>query len=165
MRTKRKQEDYLRVEIPTDIPYRYSAGPYLGKFFAELRDNGKIYSVKCPSCAFFYVPPRVVCPRCHIRSPDWPDWQLSGPKGSILSFTVVKAPFHDPLTGRVRKVPYATAGIKLDNGGVLEHFLNEKDETRIKTGMRVEAVFKPIHQRQGNMQDILYFQIILDQEQ
>jgi len=164
MTQKKDQNDYLRVEIPTDIPYRYAAGPHLGKFFAELRDNAKIYSVKCPSCEFFYVPPRVVCPRCHIRFPDWPNWHESGPGGSILSFTVVKAPFHDPLTGRLRKVPYATAGIKLDNGGVLEHFLDEKDETRINAGMRVEAVFKPRQQRQGNIEDILYFRIIAGQE-
>jgi|APFre7841882654_1041346.scaffolds.fasta_scaffold07809_5 uncharacterized OB-fold protein len=160
MEIKKKPEDYLKVEIPTDIPYRYSTGPYVGKFFIELRDNGKIYSVKCPSCEFVFTPPRVVCPRCHIRLQQWPNWQESGPKGTILTFSVVKAPFHDPLTGRLRKVPYAAAGIKLDNGGVLEHFLDEKDEAKIKIGMRVEAVLKPRDQRRGNIQDILFFRII-----
>jgi uncharacterized OB-fold protein len=57
-------------------------------------------------------------------------------------------------------VPYAAAGIKLDNGGVLEHFLDEKDEAKIKIGMRVEAVLKPREQRRGNIQDILFFKII-----
>jgi len=159
MEKKKKPEDYLRVEIPTDLPYRWSTGPYVGKFFAELRDNGKIYSSKCPSCGFLFTPPRVVCPRCHIRLPMWPDWQESGPKGTILTFSVVKAPFHDTVTGRLRKVPYTAAGIKLHNGGVLEHFLDEKDETKIKVGMRVEAVLKPREQRRGNMEDILFFRI------
>jgi uncharacterized OB-fold protein len=157
---KNKHKDYFKVEIPTDIPYRYSTGPYVGKFFTELRKNGKIYSVKCPSCEFLFTPPRVVCPRCHIRLPKWPNWEESGPKGTILTFSVVKAPFHDPTTGRLRKVPYAVAGIKLDNGGVLEHFLDEQDENEIKTNMRVEAVLKPKDQRRGDMQDILFFRII-----
>jgi len=160
MVTKKKGEDYLRVAIPTDIPYRFSAGHYVGKFFVELRDNGKIYSAKCSSCGFLFTPPRVVCPRCHIRLPDWPDWQESGPKGTILTFSVVKRPFHDPLTGRLRKAPYASAGIKLDNGGVIEHFLNERDEKNIRTGMQVEAVLKPREKRMGTMQDILFFNIV-----
>lgn len=155
-----KNTQYLRVELPTDIAYRYSAGPYLGKFFVELRDHGKIYSNKCPACPMVFTPPRVVCPRCHIRLAQWPDWQQSGPEGTILTFSVIKTPFRDPATARPKKVPYAVAGLRLDNGGMIEHFLEECDEKKIRIGMRVTAILKPLEQRLGSMLDIAFFRII-----
>lgn len=146
------------------LHYNWGAGDFVGLAFEELRDNGKIYTNKCPQCGRFHLPPRKVCGRCHVEMERRDKWVEVGPKGTVLLFTVTVTPFLDPETGKPRKVPYTVATIQLDGAPVaFEHFLEETDPKKLKVGMRVEAVIKPKEQRRGDLRDILHFRSIKEE--
>ncbi|HQP32374.1 MAG TPA: OB-fold domain-containing protein, partial [Deltaproteobacteria bacterium] len=57
--------------------------------------------------------------------------------------------------------PYTYGYIRLDGAdSIFSHIINETDLSKIKVGMRVRAVFKDKKDMQGNIQDILHFEII-----
>jgi uncharacterized OB-fold protein len=43
------------------------------------------------------------------------------------------------------------------------HMLGEIDPKKVKIGMRVQAVWKPAEERQGSINDILYFKPIKEE--
>jgi uncharacterized OB-fold protein len=61
------------------------------------------------------------------------------------------------------KDPEIPAVINIDgaspNHGIM-HMLGEVDPQAVKIGMRVQAVWKPVDERQGSINDILYFKPI-----
>lgn len=157
---KNQKEQIELVEVPQliSIPQSFSTGPVMGRFLAALRDEKKILGNRCPVCGRTQVPPRIVCAVCDVECPEWVE---VGPGGYLTSFDVVFVPTINPLTGKMREVPYTTCSIVLDNGdAAFMHFLDETDPKKIKVGQRVEAVFRPDHQRTGNVLDIHYFRLI-----
>jgi uncharacterized OB-fold protein len=88
------------------------------------------------------------------------EWVVLSDKGSVVSFDVVYIPTLNPMTGKMREVPYATANVLLDGGdATIWHFLEEKDPAKIRIGMRVQAVFRE-EGRSGAITDILHFKTI-----
>jgi uncharacterized OB-fold protein len=139
-----------------EAPYNYHAGYYWSKFFREMRDNKKIYGIKCPRCGKVYIPPRVVCGPCFVKLEDWVE---VGPKGTVTGFSVVNFPLLNATTGEPRKIPFGLGYIKLDGADtLLMHYLEELDETKVKSGTRVEVVFR--EERLGNIDDIKFFRTI-----
>ena len=58
------------------------------------------------------------------------------------------------------KEPEIPAVINIDGASPLHgimHMLGEVDPKQVKIGMRVQAVWKPAEDRQGSINDILYF--------
>ncbi len=150
--------DYLFQAWQMRIPYQYAAGAAVGRFLEELRDNGRIYGNKCPQCGRVLVPPRIACGRCHIRMDEWIDL---GTKGTVISYTVCEQAFLDPSFGELREVPYTFGAILMDGAdGVMQHLLKETNASKLRIGMRVQAVFKPREQRKGNIRDIIHFETI-----
>ena len=157
MEQKRKGPELLSITSMADMPYNYHAGFYYSRFLRELRDNKRICGVKCPKCGKVYVPPRVVCSDCFVTMEEF------GPisdQGVLAAFTVCAVPYTDPNTGEPKKLPFTTAYIKLDGSdSSIMHCLDETDEKKIKTGMRVQAVFS--NNRTGDyFADIKHFKII-----
>lgn len=151
-------DERLLLDFTVKIPYGYPAGTCTGRAFKELRDNGKIYANICPKCGRGLAPPRPLCGRCHVRMGEWVE---VGPKGTVLVFSVTEMSFWDPSTGLMRQVPYTHSIIALDGAPVaFQHFLEETNTEKLRSGMRVEAVFKPKSQRKGNILDILHFRTI-----
>ena len=143
------------------VPYNYPAGIFGGDFLKEIRDNAKIYANKCPKCGLTVVSPRAVCPMCTVRMENRDKWIEVGPKGTVLTFSVLEQPFYYPPTGEMTKVPFALAHIQLDGAPVVfNHELEETDPEKIWIGMRVEAVFKPKEERRARIQDIIHFRTI-----
>jgi uncharacterized OB-fold protein len=80
-------------------------------------------------------------------------------KGTLVAFTIIRFSFIDPETGITRPVPYGYGFMKLDGcDNSFQHFINIEDESRVKIGARVQAVFR--EERRGNLMDIKYFEII-----
>jgi len=138
-------------------PYNWSTGSYWSRFFAELRDNKRIMGTKCPKCKRVYIPPRQVCGKCFAKMDEWVE---VSDKGEIAAFTVVWFPHIDANTGVEREpLPYTSIWVHLDGADTyLMHYLDETDETKIKIGMRVQAVFA--EERKGSIHDIKHFKII-----
>ena len=87
------------------------------------------------------------------------EWIPVGPQGTLIGGTAVLHAFPDPLTGELRKTPYGYGLILLDGASTSWcFFLEESDGSKMKPGMRVEAVFA--EERVGNLSDILHFKTI-----
>ena len=137
-------------------PFDYTVGAYGSRFLTELRDNKRMFGIKCPKCKRVYVPPKRICGFCFVETEEWVE--VSG-KGVLEGFTVVRFSFIDPATGKARPVPYGYGYIKLDGTDTyFFHFLEETDIKKLKAGLRVEPVFED--ERKGSLLDIKYFRII-----
>ncbi|MBN1375445.1 MAG: Zn-ribbon domain-containing OB-fold protein [Dehalococcoidia bacterium] len=149
--------ELISIRQMADMHYNYHSGPYYGKYLREIKDNKRIYGIKCSKCGKVYIPPRVVCRDCFCTMDEWVP--LSG-EGTIIAFTVVQIPYIDPDLGTHKELPYTAAYINLDGTKCnIMHKLDELDEKKIKPGMRVRPVFAD--KRTGDYNtDIMYFTII-----
>ena len=157
MEQKERGPDHMSITSMADVPYNYHAGFYYSRFLRELRDNQRIYGVKCPRCGRVYVPPRIVCRDCFVTMEEFVP---VSDQGRLLAFTVTRVPYTDPATGEPKKLPFTAAYIRLDGSDSnIMHCLNERDEKKIRAGMRVQAVFS--RKRTGDyFADIKHFEII-----
>ena len=157
MKQKRNVPEFLSITSMADMPYNYHAGFYYSRFLKELRDNKRICGVKCSKCNKVYVPPRIVCRDCFVKMEEFVP---VSDQGEIVAFTITSVPYTNPNTGDPKKLPYTTVYIRLDGSDSnIMHCLDETDEKKIKTGMRVQAVFSK--NRTGDyFHDIDHFTII-----
>ncbi len=147
------QSELMAHEYLQKITYHYAAGYYGSRFFKELKENKKIYGVKCPSCQKVWVPPRISCPECLEEMNNWVE---VGPRGTLIGGTAINHAFPDPITGELRKTPYGYGLIQLDGASVnWAFYLKESDGAKMKPGMRLEPVFA--EERKGDLSDILHF--------
>jgi uncharacterized OB-fold protein len=156
--TEQKEEKELLAISSGDAaqPFKWSVGKHGSKFLAELRDNKKIFGIKCPKCGRVYIPPHLVCGRCHVAMDELVE--LSD-EGEIIACTIIRFSFVDPNTGIQRPVPYGYAFIRLDGAdSAIPHFLDSTDPEKAKVGARVKAVFE--EKRTGSVMDIKHFAVL-----
>lgn len=149
---KEKVEEIV-IDGKICVPYSWTVGSTLSKWYVLLRDNGEIWANSCPSCGKVYIPPKAKCIDCYEDTGEWV--QLPG-TGTVDTFTVVhyEAPCVPP-----RKPPIIYAVIKMDGADTgMVHVIDEAEPEKVRTGMRVEAVIAD--DRQGNLADIKYFRPI-----
>lgn len=143
----------LVYESRIKVPYTWSVGETGSRFLIELRDHKKFFGTKCSKCNMVYIPPRRDCGRCFSQNLEWVGVSA---QGALITYTIV----HYENPAMPIKPPFAYGIILLDGASTgLVHFLGEVDFEKIKTGMRVEAVFKD--ERVGDIMDISYFRPIL----
>ena len=131
------------------VPYRYSMGATTSRFFAEIRDNGKIMGIRCPQCDAVFVPPRTTCGRCFSQLHEWVE---VGNQGTLETYTQVR--YQTSVQPAV--APFYYGIIKLDGADTgLAHIVGDLKGQEPRIGMRFQAVFK--EERKGNMLDIRYF--------
>lgn len=155
----KREQELLSIKRMVEAPYNYNAGYYVSKYLQELKDNMRIVGVRCPKCKRVYVPPRVVCRHCFQKTDEF---LPVSDRGTIMAFTVTSVPYTNPNTGEPKELPFTAAYIRLDGtDSCILHCLDERDEKRIRTGMRVQAVFS--ENRTGDhFTDIKHFRIIKD---
>ena len=150
-----QEEEILIMPGAWNLPFRHTAGRFASRFFRELRDNKKIFGVRCPECRRVLLPPRPLCERCFASIDEWVE---VGPQGTLEAFTICYVPFLG-----LPPPPIATVMVKLDGAdGSLSHVLGDVDlsdvdkaRDLVKIGMRVEAVWRD--QRKGEISDIQHF--------
>lgn len=149
--------ELLTVTFDKAIPYEWSIGKYGSIFFQEIREHKRFVGIRCPTCQRVYVPPRRICGPCFQELSELVPLYDTG---TIVAFTIVNYPFIDPNTGCRRPIPYTYGYIKLDGAdSIFSHIINASDPSRIGVGMKVKAVFKDEAEMEGNIQDIMYFEI------
>ncbi|MGD8545255.1 MAG: Zn-ribbon domain-containing OB-fold protein [Candidatus Bathyarchaeota archaeon] len=134
-----------------EADYIYTLGKAGERFFKEIKDNGRIMGAKCPCCNVVYVPARMYCEKCFTRLEKWID---VGKRGTVHTFTVATI----NINGEKLEKPTIFALIKFKGtcGGLI-HKIEEIDPEKVKIGMNVEAVLKPIPERKASINDIKYF--------
>ncbi len=152
-----KSVDLLTISSgEAEQPFNYAIGPHGSRFFTEIRDNRKIFGIKCPKCKKIYVPPRRVCGRCFKEMEEFVE---VGPEGVLTSYTILRFEFLDPETGKKRPVPYGYAFIKFDGADTsFQHFVQIDDESKVKIGARVKPIFE--EKPEGKITDIRHFVLI-----
>ncbi len=143
--------ELVTVEGAWNFQYRYFAGETASRFFAELRDHGRIVGRRCPRCQRVLVPARSYCDRCFVATTDWVP---VGMEGTVETFTVLTAAFPG-----LPEPPLAIAYVTLDGAGTaLLNFVEGLDLTdldaaaaRLLDRPRVEVVFHD--DRHGRMTD------------
>jgi len=157
---KAEGPEYIRIEFDLPRRYNWSTGRYLGKVYAEAKENKKMVAPRCPKCKQLWArPPSPVCPKCKVDMGwDWVELPLTG---TIFQYTYQVYPLWDPHEGERWSNPHPPAIILLDNGIYFRHLLEETDTKKLKEGMRVQAVWEEDYEKRGQgFQDILYFRTI-----
>ncbi len=147
----------LDITRTFEMPFNYHAGFNYSKLLKELRDNKRIFGIKCSKCHKVYVPPRIVCRDCFLKMEEFVP---VSDEGKLVAFSVCSIPYTDPNTGEPKKLPFTVAYINLDGtDSNIMHCLDELDEAKIRTGMKVKAVFS--EERTGDyFSDIMHFKLI-----
>ena len=150
-----KDSDRFVFPWHLSIPNTYPAGVVGSKFLIDIRDNRKIKGIKCPTCNYVFVPPTSTCKYCFGQLSEMVD---VSDKGTLITYAIAHEPSPvQPVKGN----PIIYAIIQLDGADTgFVHMLGEVDLKKIKSGMRVKAVFKPKKQRMASILDIKYFKPI-----
>ena len=124
------------VREAISVIYDYSAGPGFTSFLDAIAE-GRLVGRRCPSCELVDFPPRQgVCPREGVMLGE--DVEV-GPLGTVTTFCIVNVPF----LGQQIEIPYVAASIQLDGADIaFQHLIQECDASEVRTGMRVEPVWK-----------------------
>ena len=148
-----------RITIPGvwDFEYNYFAGDTASRFFNLLRNDGKIFGTKCPSCARVLVPARSYCDACFVATDEWVE---VGPEGVLDIFSIVGTQFPG-----LPPPPFVMGYITLDGAdtALLNHVTGidlsniDKAAFRLMERPRVRAKFK--EEREGRITDF-HFEII-----
>lgn len=136
---------------PIRLEYRYTPGEAASRFFREVTDNGRLVGQKCPECGKVYVPPRGVCPRDGVPTPE--EVEVPG-TGTVTIFCIVNLPF----AGQAVECPYVCASVLLDGAdSELFHLIQEVDSGEVRMGMRVEPVWVDAGDEATGLARIKYF--------
>lgn len=145
--------DEIVYEGKISVPYSWTVGSTLSRWYVQMRDDGEIWANRCSSCGTVYVPPKIKCLECYKDLNDWV--KLPG-TGTVETYTVVH--YAEPGL-HPKKPPFVYAVIKMDGADTgMVHLLRKVEPDKVKVGMRVQAVLAK--ERQGNIMDIKYFRPI-----
>lgn len=145
-------EEHIVYDGRIRMPYKWAVGTTSSFFLCQLRDHARLWGSKCSDCGMIFMPPRKNCPRCVTVDTTWVELP---PRGVLQTYTVIH--FNEPVLEPMEP-PYIYGIIKLDGSDTgLTHLLQEVEPDKVRSGMRVEAVFKEAAQRTGKITDLLYF--------
>jgi uncharacterized OB-fold protein len=141
------------IECPVYLQYHFTAGRAPARFLARVKE-GVLSGQRCPRCSNVYIPPRGSCPACGVPTEEevvLPD------KGTVQSFTVVAIPIpNNPI-----KPPFVVANLVLDGANIsFIHLISECENSEVRIGQRVQAVWKPREEWGYAMDNIRYFRPI-----
>lgn len=153
----KKTDENICIPMVVDVPYNFAAGQYLTRALLELRDEGKLYAVKCPKCKRIQLPARIVCAECLVVNEEWVELPQTG---TLVAAVINYLPMTDPTTGKVKEPPSVFGAMKFDG---FESSLNgnvnvEADGEKVWVGMRCKVVLRPKSERIGDLSDIMYFE-------
>jgi uncharacterized OB-fold protein len=139
--------------------FAWDTGIGIGTYLAALK-AGVILGSYCTTCRKTVVPPRTVCEWCFNPMDHYVPLKDTG---TVNTFSLCY------VTWDVKRIkdPQIPAVIEIDGASPLHgimHMLGEVDPKDVKIGMRVQAVWKPAGERQGSINDILYFKPLKEVE-
>lgn len=138
------------VEAGVYLPYHYVAGDRRAAYLRALKD-GKILGSRCAKTGRIFVPPILNSPESFAPADEY---VVVADRGIVTTYCVVNI----PVIGRSLEIPYVAASVLLDGVDIsIFALIQECKADEVRMGMRVEAVWKPDGERQGDHEDIQYF--------
>jgi uncharacterized OB-fold protein len=135
-----------------DAKYAWDGGIAMGRYLEGLKE-GKLLGVRCHQCGRTMIPPRMFCEWCFRAVDEWVELKTTG---LINTYSLCYVTWD---VKRIKK-PLLPAVIEIDGaspGMGIMHLLGEVDPEKIRIGMRVKAVWKPVAEREGAITDIKYW--------
>lgn len=164
-------QELIKVPYRITLRWKEPAGLFANRMFLAMRDKGELWAVKCPSCKRILFPCETVCGMCKIRIEDKDEnWVRLGNEGTLVNFYKVTGHQEiDPNTGwHPKGQTFNPIGLICPDGGnewtILAQILEEEDETKLRPGLRVKAIWKPRDERKGLMSDIKFWRIVEGQK-
>ena len=149
---KEEQPEFIQFRYPREVPYEHALG-YQSKFANALK-QGRIIATKCPVCGRCTIPPRIVCPFHHVKQTELVD---QGQRGRLISAFKINFPMFNSRTGELQNWENPIIAVELEGGARMDGWCAETDTSKLKTGMLLEAVWRPEDERQGRADDILHW--------
>src|SRR5256885_8668196 len=150
MNNEPPKEPIKYVDAKVHLPYNYVAGDYRARYLRALKDK-KILGSKCSKTGKVFVPPVIAAPDSFAPCDELIE---VAHHGVITTFCIVNI----PVIGRDVELPYVAASVALDGADIsIFALVQECKPEDVRMGMRVEAVWKPDGERQGDHEGILYF--------
>lgn len=151
---------FLSLHDQLDGKYSWDTGIGIGQYLAALKE-GYLLGAYCQHCRKTVIPPRTVCEWCYRPMDSLLPLKDTG---TVNTFSLCY------VTWDVQRIkePEIPAVIEINGASPLHgilHKLGEVDPVKVRIGMRVQAVWKPSHEREGAITDILYFKPIKEDEQ
>jgi uncharacterized OB-fold protein len=144
------KEPVKYVDTTVYLPYHYVAGDYRVRYLQALKDK-KILGSRCAETGTVLVPPQISSAKSFTPANEFVE---VADRGIVTTFCVVNI----PVIGRNLDIPYVAASVALDGADIsIFALIQECKPEEARMGMRVEAVWKPDGERQGDHEDILYF--------
>ena len=144
------KEPVKYVETTIHLPYHYVAGDSRARYLQALK-QGKILGSKCAKTGKVFVPPIPASPESFAPCDEYVE---IADRGVVTTFCIVNI----PVIGRNIEIPYVAASVALDGADIsIYALIQECKPEDVRMGMRVEAVWKPAAERQGDHEDIQYF--------
>jgi hypothetical protein len=135
--------------------YAWDVGVAISRYLDGLRE-GTILAARCHRCDRTVVPPRAFCEKCFRPMAGLVPVKDTG---TVNTFSICHVRW-DAVRIETPEIP---AVIDIDGTkpsvGFL-HMLGEVDPRKVRTGTRVQAVWKPKSERTGAITDIRYFKPI-----
>jgi len=140
-------KENLVMEHLVSLTYSEELTPILERYVDALID-GRIVGHKCPSCGRVFVPGKGYCPICVVPTTDADEIEVAD-HGTLTGFTIIT-----PVAyyGQTETEPFVYASVLLDGS---DSNLGGQDivgvpHDRIRSGMRVRAVWKPRAERNAD---------------
>jgi uncharacterized OB-fold protein len=139
------------------LDYEHAYGPYYGRMFDEIRENGLIMGVRTSNGDDALLPPREIDDLTHLRTGTW---KVCENTGTIRGCSIINMEF----IGQTRPPPYVYAEIKLDGASTrLIHMIEIESiawaKENVRPGRRVRAIWTT-GERTGSLRDIERFELI-----
>lgn len=150
MTTISKPKEYRSWSGRIPLHNVYTVGVSNEHFLRTIQRDGVLVASVCPPCKQEFVPPKMFCPYCLSELKDLKKIEA---RGTIETFTCCWV----DQSGTPLKRPQIFAFIRMASAGGLIHKIGDIEAKEIEIGLKVEAVFKPVHQREGSILDIEYF--------
>ena len=77
MKSDEDLKNVMRVGLPLAPAFNWSVGNWMEQFFDGLKER-KIIASKCVSCGRVFLPPRMICERCFIKTEEWVELPQTG---------------------------------------------------------------------------------------
>lgn len=113
--------------------------PGIPLLWRKTRERYNLKGTKCETCNTYFMPGRVICPKCR-RKGKIVEHYFKG-KGKIYSYTIVRVAPAD----YEYNVPYILGIVELEEGARIMAQITDCEIEDVKEGMEVEVVFRKIH--------------------
>jgi uncharacterized OB-fold protein len=144
------KEPVKYIDAHVRLPYHYVAGDYRARYLRALKDK-KILGSKDSKTGKVFVMPVLASPESFAPCDELVE---VSDRGIVTTFCIVNI----PVIGRNLELPYVAASVALDGSDIsIFALVQECKAEDVRMGMRVEAVWKPDGERQGDHEDIQYF--------